>query len=59
MWYSLKKEIIKGVIKVEEKINKVWSIKQIDNESILMYTYRYETLVALVKGIIKDYEETY
>ncbi|RIB26691.1 hypothetical protein C2G38_2162749 [Gigaspora rosea] len=51
--------LIKGVVEVEEKINKVWSIKQRNNESILMYTYHYETLVALVKGFIKDYEEMY
>ncbi|CAG8807392.1 17652_t:CDS:2, partial [Racocetra fulgida] len=50
---------VKRVVEVEEKVNKVWNIKQRDNESILMYTYRYETLVAPVKGIIKDYEELY
>ncbi|CAG8620012.1 17441_t:CDS:2, partial [Racocetra fulgida] len=58
-WYSLKKAMIKGIVEVEEKINKVWSIKQKDHESILSYTYRYETLVVLVKGIIKDYKELY
>ncbi|CAG8847267.1 29298_t:CDS:2, partial [Gigaspora margarita] len=47
----LKKEIIKSIVKVEEKINKIWSIKQKDNESILIYTYRYETLVASIESI--------
>ncbi|RIB29650.1 hypothetical protein C2G38_2154693 [Gigaspora rosea] len=53
-WYSLKKAMIKGVVEVEEKINKVWRIRQRDDKSILMYTYRYEALVAPVKRMIKD-----
>ncbi|CAG8729755.1 6477_t:CDS:2, partial [Gigaspora margarita] len=56
---SLKKAMVKEVVEIEEKINKAWSIKQKDNKSILTYTYCYKTLVALVKGLIKDYEEMY
>ncbi|CAG8625550.1 7266_t:CDS:2, partial [Racocetra fulgida] len=45
------KAMIKGIVEVEEKINKVWNIKQKDHESILLYTYRYETLVAPVESM--------
>ncbi|CAG8848041.1 8227_t:CDS:2, partial [Racocetra persica] len=33
------------VVEIEEKINKVWNIRQRDDETILAYTYRYESLV--------------
>ncbi|CAG8851076.1 1812_t:CDS:1, partial [Racocetra persica] len=42
-----------------EKINKVWNIRQRDDESILAYTYHYESLVVPVKTMIKNYEEMY
>ncbi|CAG8837262.1 2241_t:CDS:2, partial [Racocetra persica] len=58
-WYSLKKAMIKEVVEIEEKINKVWNIRQRDDKSILAYTYHYESLVVPVKAIIKNYEEMY
>ncbi|CAG8795472.1 9388_t:CDS:2, partial [Racocetra persica] len=47
----LKKAMIKEVVEIEEKINKVWNIRQRDDESILAYTYRYESLVVLVESM--------
>ncbi|CAG8841039.1 23247_t:CDS:1, partial [Racocetra persica] len=55
----LKKAMIKEVVEIEEKINKVWNIRQRDDKSILAYTYYYKSLVVLVKAMIKNYEEIY
>ncbi|CAG8814882.1 12080_t:CDS:1, partial [Racocetra fulgida] len=50
--------MIKGVVEVEEKINRLTQIKQQD-ESVLIYTYRYEMEVAPIRHAIRDYEEMF